>query len=575
MYVWVHDPSRRHHPYYPAIRYKRPSPPEPKPEREFVTALAQAVTTAEPLRLHTRIFPVLGGNLYSDHASRVAVREVLQNAWDAVAHRPDGHIHITLDGQLKSISTQDNGVGMTPEEVREFLLTLGGSGKVEGGMAGGFGIGKVAIFMGSDNFVIETVAVKDGRKVKTTVSGDKASLMETGKVTVQEEEVDPTTPTGTKVTLIFNDPQEFGRAALFITEMRMYQVRELPFKVTIEELNFPADFSGFLRPSKVPRFAVRPISQHQEDERTLWDYYETEEKVEERESVIRVVFLNNGLYQGMDYIYLPESIVGVPMRVFVDVRTTIPPEDPEYPWRADRHTLKPNLMQKVVEWALDRYYRGVKLKETEQYETALREAEPLTAGVKFIWGKAKDDERLKQTVSSLLKHPDFLDATRIIANYTRRLFQRLYPNDPVPDIYFTFDPRFYGRFNIYKERATLFINPLMLFRLGVKMAMKYLHLKSPAKTAEAFYAEHWAGQTFATIAHEITHQEVRAHDEEFAGELTRLTGVIDAMGWKTNSMAWVAKRYEKVLGMMGTLARQLDVEGNEHLFQIEGLKESD
>jgi hypothetical protein len=47
------------------------------------------------------------------------------------------------------------------------------------------------------------------------------------------------------------------------------------------------------------------------------------------------------------------------------------------------------------------------------------------------------------------------------------------------------------------------------------------------------------------------------------------------MDWKTNSMAWVAKRYEKVLSLMGTLAQQLDVEGKEHLFLVEGLKESD
>jgi hypothetical protein len=50
-------------------------------------------------------------------------------------------------------------------------------------------------------------------------------------------------------------------------------------------------------------------------------------------------------------------------------------------------------------------------------------------------------------------------------------------------------------------------------------------------------------------------------------------GVLDAMGWTTNSQAWLAKRFEKVVSAMGTLSRYL--EGYEHLFQVEGLKESD
>jgi hypothetical protein len=261
------------------------------------------------------------------------------------------------------------------------------------------------------------------------------------------------------------------------------------------------------------------------------------------------------------------------VRVFVDVQTTVPPEEPDYPWRADRETLKPELKDEVTRWALDRYYRGAKLKETEQYEAALREAEPLAGGVKFIWSKAKDDNNLRQAVSEVLKNPEFLKATKILANFVRRLFERLYPNDPVPDIYFTFDPRFYGRYNIYKGRTTLFLNPLLLFRLGVRLASKFIRLKPPNKDYDTFYAEHWAGQTLATVAHELIHHKVQAHDEEFAGELTTLTGLADAMGWKTNTLAWLSKHLEKVVTGMGKLSYQL--EGYENLFQVEGLKERD
>jgi hypothetical protein len=48
---------------------------------------------------------------------------------------------------------------------------------------------------------------------------------------------------------------------------------------------------------------------------------------------------------------------------------------------------------------------------------------------------------------------------------------------------------------------------------------------------------------------------------------------MDAMGWKTNSLAWVSKRLEKMVNAMSTLSRYL--EGYEELFQVEGLKGSD
>jgi hypothetical protein len=66
---------------------------------------------------------------------------------------------------------------------------------------------------------------------------------------------------------------------------------------------------------------------------------------------------------------------------------------------------------------------------------------------------------------------------------------------------------------------------------------------------------------------------VPAHDEEFASELTELMGLIDAMGWTTNTQAWVSKRLEKLVSAMSTLSRYLG--GYEHLFQVEGLKERD
>jgi hypothetical protein len=50
-------------------------------------------------------------------------------------------------------------------------------------------------------------------------------------------------------------------------------------------------------------------------------------------------------------------------------------------------------------------------------------------------------------------------------------------------------------------------------------------------------------------------------------------GALDAMGWKTNSQAWLAKYYEKVLSMVETLSRLLEGQGDQ--FRVEGLQEAD
>jgi hypothetical protein len=47
-------------------------------------------------------------------------------------------------------------------------------------------------------------------------------------------------------------------------------------------------------------------------------------------------------------------------------------------------------------------------------------------------------------------------------------------------------------------------------------------------------------------------------------------GALDAMGWKTNSQAWLAKYYEKVLSMIETLSRLLEGQGDQ--FRVEGCK---
>ena len=78
------------------------------------------------------VIKTLGESLYSDPS--VSVRELIQNANDTCVVRqaddpqaPPGEIHIRFDAWRRTLIIEDNGAGMTEEEVKEFLTVIGSS----------------------------------------------------------------------------------------------------------------------------------------------------------------------------------------------------------------------------------------------------------------------------------------------------------------------------------------------------------------------------------------------------------------------------------------------------------------
>src|SRR5437762_698779 len=78
------------------------------------------------------VVKTLGESLYSDPS--VSVRELLQNANDACIVRqaddpsaPPSEVHIRFDPWRRILVVEDNGAGMTEDEVKEFLTVIGSS----------------------------------------------------------------------------------------------------------------------------------------------------------------------------------------------------------------------------------------------------------------------------------------------------------------------------------------------------------------------------------------------------------------------------------------------------------------
>ena len=130
---------------------------------------------------------LLSRNLYS--GPRVYVRELLQNAVDAIAARraiePDCPQRVTIElGRADGAATltcTDTGVGLTAEEVDELLSTIGASSKrdelglARGDYLGQFGIGLLSCFMVSPEIVVTSRSARGGGSAESAGSADSAA----------------------------------------------------------------------------------------------------------------------------------------------------------------------------------------------------------------------------------------------------------------------------------------------------------------------------------------------------------------------------------------------------------------
>lgn len=165
------------------------------------------------------IFPIIKKWLYSDHD--IFYRELVSNGCDAVTklkkldmmgeyELPEGYqgrIDVVVDPEKKTLTFKDNGLGMTADEVEEYINQIAFSGATDfiekykdksnsDQIIGHFGLGFYSAFMVADEVTIDTLSYKDGAKaVHWECDGGTEYSMEDG----DKEEV------GTTITLFLNE----------------------------------------------------------------------------------------------------------------------------------------------------------------------------------------------------------------------------------------------------------------------------------------------------------------------------------------------------------------------------------
>ena len=153
------------------------------------------------------IFPIIKKWLYSDHD--IFYRELISNGCDAVTKLkkldmmgeyalPEGYkgrVDVIVDPEKKTLTFKDNGLGMTDDEVEEYINQIAFSGATDfiekykdksnsDQIIGHFGLGFYSAFMVADEVHIDTLSwQKDAKPVHWTSSGEDSYEIEDGERT--------------------------------------------------------------------------------------------------------------------------------------------------------------------------------------------------------------------------------------------------------------------------------------------------------------------------------------------------------------------------------------------------------
>ena len=202
------------------------------------------------------IFPIIKKWLYSDHD--IFARELISNGCDAITKLkkldvmgeytlPDDYkaeVQVIVNPEEKTLKFIDTGLGMTADEVEEYITQIAFSGATEflskykdkttdDQIIGHFGLGFYSAFMVADEVHIDTLSYKEGAApVHWTCDGGTEYDMQDGNKTT----------VGTEITLFLND-----ESTEFSNEYRMREIIEkycsfMPVNIYLSKENAPQEY---------------------------------------------------------------------------------------------------------------------------------------------------------------------------------------------------------------------------------------------------------------------------------------------------------------------------------------------
>ncbi|MBO4396686.1 MAG: molecular chaperone HtpG [Eubacterium sp.] len=238
------------------------------------------------------IFPIIKKWLYSDHD--IFIREVISNASDAITklkkldmigetkladdYKP--RIDVEVNPEEKTIKFTDNGLGMTADEVKEYINQIAFSGAADflekykdkandEQIIGHFGLGFYSVFMVADSAEIHTLSYQEGAEAVHWESD--------GGLTFEISESDKS-EVGTTIILHLNeDSYEFAN------EYRVREVLEkycsfMPVEIFLTKANAEPEYQT-IKADEV--LETDEVVEEFEEEETDWSSMDDDEETDE------------------------------------------------------------------------------------------------------------------------------------------------------------------------------------------------------------------------------------------------------------------------------------------------------
>ncbi|NJM66270.1 MAG: molecular chaperone HtpG [Acaryochloris sp. RU_4_1] len=204
------------------------------------------------ISIHTEnIFPIIKKWLYSDH--EIFLRELISNAVDAIqkmkmvslageyaSELGEPEIVIAIDKDKKQLSITDNGIGMTADEVKQYITQVAFSSaeafvekykaSADQAIIGHFGLGFYSSFMVSQKVEIDTLSYQEGAEaVHWSCIGNTDYQLDNSEWNQR----------GTKITLtLMEEEQEYLEPARIQSLVKTYcDFMPIPIKLDGEQIN--------------------------------------------------------------------------------------------------------------------------------------------------------------------------------------------------------------------------------------------------------------------------------------------------------------------------------------------------
>jgi len=499
-----------------------------------------------------RFIKIVTENLYQGDIGKIAAKESIQNAVDSIKALPGmkGKVNIDINTKDKTIRSEDNGIGMSPETAKNQFLDIGGSLKPGTNVSGGFGIGIKAALGNAEDVHIETrwKNPETGKVIQTIITGN-TDLWISGRMPVEVIELPSDTPTGTianfKLSKEIKPAESKGYLNSFMDNNRI--PHEFNFKVDGEDIEGynsttkvnpeylkyaktpPAEREGKVAPPTV----IKEKGQLNHISTLSLEGADVDVLSRGSSSSTNYLFyrvLNHGLPQFEGEMRLPEEVV-MPNNLIIDVKSHGGPDEPNYPFTPDRERLKDTIKQNIHDFITEHMFNMSINKELKNYQETLESAPVISTsqtGSRFVDTSSnkrfaplindfKGDKRIGVLTDSYARAVQLMAGrlSKYNAEYGKTHFYGLgfgfengkdYLGINIP----------VNRFMPDKQNVILINFPAIWQE--IKADVKY-GIISPGEAMREFNR-----LSAGTILHEVIHDKSRGHDVPFAGDLTRSIG---------------------------------------------------